>query len=455
MWSGYPNLSKNVVEKPMKTFNFTEGKIEGLPTPAKGEATYRDTTVPGLEVRALASGAKSYGVRFRLGGRGSPQRRLTLGAAGAMRLDEARKAAIKAIAQVRHGGDPVAERKATIEARVEAAAEETTVAELVKRHKAEQLRRGIVTAEATAKMLQRDFAERIGAGRNPAKVTRADLVTCINKVRDGIPGHTKPRPGLAPTFRARVYGLFETGVQEGLIAANPLAGLRSPRQSRAQRLAEETRREGRMLTMEEIAALWTACGDPRVSQSFGAYVRALIATGCRRTELTLARLSWIKAATPERPALMIVPKAVTKNGRELAMPLPPIVAGVIASVWRYADTDLVFPGRRTGNITPPISGWSKLWPALLKVANLSGPVRIHDLRKSARSHWGRLGVADRIAEALLNHTDPNPLKGIYDKYDYLDEKTAAIGLWCGEIERALGLRSAEVVRIHAAKKATI
>jgi integrase len=440
------------------TLNFTEAKIEALKPPATGEAMFADTSIPGLLLRIRASGAKSYIVRYRLGGRGSPERRLTLGTPGAMRLDEARKGALKALAEVRHGGDPAAAHKTMIEARVKAAAR-TTVAELVKRHEAEQLRRGIVTAAATAKMLQRDFVDRIGASRDVTTLTRADLVSCINQLRDGVPGHSKPRPGLAATFRARLFGAIETGVASGLIAANPLAGLRSPRQSRAQRLAEETRREGRMLTMEEIAALWTACGDPRVSQSFGAYVRTLIVTGCRRTELTLARLSWIKAATPERPGLMIIPKAVTKNGRELVMPLPPLATAVIAGVWRYADTDLVFAGRRsrvTGK-TAPISGWSKSWPRLLAGARgLSGPVRIHDLRKSARSHWGRLGVSDRIAEKLLNHTDPNPLKGIYDKYEYLDEKIAAMSLWCSAIEEALGKEpAAEVVRIHAAKKTAI
>ena len=59
----------------MKAFNFTEGRIKGLQPHAKGEATYRDTAVPGLELRVLASGARGYCVRYRLGGRGSPQRR--------------------------------------------------------------------------------------------------------------------------------------------------------------------------------------------------------------------------------------------------------------------------------------------------------------------------------------------------------------------------------------------
>jgi hypothetical protein len=190
----------------MANFNFTEHKLAALKPPAKGELTIRDTEVVGLEVRVLASGAKSFGLRYRLAGRGSPQRRLTLGAAGEMRLDEARKAALKALAEISDGGDPVAKKQAKTAARVEAAAKVTTVGELLDLHEADQSRRKIVTATATAKMLQRDFVDRIGASRDVTTLTRADLVSAMNAVRDGVRGHSKPRPGLAATFRAACSG---------------------------------------------------------------------------------------------------------------------------------------------------------------------------------------------------------------------------------------------------------
>ena len=427
----------------VKTFNFTEGRIEGLQPRANGEAMYRDTAVPGLELRLLASGARAYCVRYRLGGRGSPQRRLTLGPAGEMRLDDARKAALKALAEVRHGGDPVAERKAVIQARADAAAR-TTVAELVDLHEAEQRARGVASAADAAKMLRRDFVAAVGKGRNPAGMSRAELVRLLDRVRDGVPGHDTPRPGSVSTFRARLHGLFETALARGIVQANPLAGYRQPRASKMQRIARAERRAGRMLTMEEIAALWEACGDKRVSQSFGGYVQTLIVTGCRRGELAEARLSWIKAAaTRDRVALMTIPAAVTKAGREHVTPLPPLAAAVIAGVQRYADTDFLFPGRRVGKTAVSISGWSKLWPSLLAVAReygLIGALTIHDLRKSARSHWGRLGVSDRVAEVLLNHTVPNVLIDIYDRRQFLDEKISAMDLWCREIEEAIKVR---------------
>jgi integrase len=426
----------------MTSFNFTESRITAVPPPASGEETHADMAMPGLCVRVRAGGSKTYFVRYRLGGRYSQQRRYTIGKPGDVRLDDARKLAAKIIADVLHGRDPAAERRSKAKA---AKDRKTTIADLIDQHEADQRSRKVVTATATAAMLRRDFANRIGASRDAGTVTRADLVACIDKVRDGSPGHTKPRPGLAPTFRARLYGLFETAVERGIVESNPLAGYRRKRKSRAQHVAQIERRAGRMLSMGEVGALWSACGDPRMSQSFGAYVRMLVVTGCRRTELAAARLSWVKQAVSGRPAVLVIPAAVTKTGRQHVVPLSVLANGVVAGVRRYADTELIFPGgksRRTGKAAR-ISGWSKSWPRLLAIAReygLTGPVRIHDLRKSARSHWARLGVHDRVAESLLNHAEPNVLIATYDKRDLLAEKTEAMELWGGEIEAAIQTR---------------
>ena len=446
----------------MANFNFTEARIAGLTPPARGEEVHCDTAVPGLCIRSRAGGAKTYFVRYRTGGRGSQQRRYTIGPTGAVTLAEARKIAGKVLSDVRLGHDPAGEKRA----RAEASKNAMTVAELLERHEAGQRARGVVTAGATAAMLRGDFVDQIGANRDPRTVTRTEAIECIERMRDGVRGHAPPRPGLAPTFRARLYGLFETGVARGDVDANPLAGFREPRQSRAQRLEQAAKRAGRMLSMDEIAALWAACGDHRIRPAFGAYIRSLVVLGSRRTETAAARLSWIRSATTERPALLVFPAAMTKAGREHVLPLPPLASRLIADVRRFADTDLIFPGarsRRTGK-TAQISGWSKSWPALLEVARdygLNGELRIHDLRKSARSHWARIGVHDRVAEAMLNHAEANVLIATYDKRDLLAEKIDAMNLWCGSIEAALSERGkaadgppsgAVVVALHEPQK---
>jgi integrase len=165
---------------------------------------------------------------------------------------------------------------------------------------------------------------------------------------------------------------------------------------------------------------------------------------------------------PDSVATLTIPARETKNGREHVVPLPSLISGVIAAVPRLQGVDFLFPGgrsRKTGKITG-IAGWSKFWPRLLKIAGeygFAGHLKIHDLRKSARSHWRRLGVQVDVCERMLNHSDPNVLIDIYDLNKWLPEKIEAMDKWVAAIEQALGKPpAAEVVamhRIHAAKKA--
>jgi integrase len=448
----------------MANFNFTEARIAALTPPAdKNEDVHCDTAVPGLRVRVRAGGAKTYFVRYRTGGRRSKEPRYTIGPTGAVTLAEARKLAGRVLSDVRLGLDPAGEKRA----RAATGGKAQSLAELVDLHEREQQARGVVSAAGAAKMLWRDLVSQIGENREPASVTRAQLVACIDRVRDGSPGHAPARPGSVSTFRARLHGLFETALARGLVSANPLAGYRRPRLSRAQRIEAAARRVGRMLSMDEIASLWAACGDPRIRPAFGAYIRMLAVLGSRRAETAAARISWVKPARDNRPALLVFPAEATKAGREHVLPLAPLATSIIAGVKRLTDTDLIFPGARSRKTdrTVQISGWSKSWPALLKVAReygLTGELRLHDLRKSARSHWARLGIHDRVAEALLNHAESNVLIAVYDKRDLMAEKIDALSLWCAEIETALEARgkatdgpsgNAAVILLHRPKKA--
>jgi integrase len=428
----------------MTKFNFTETRIKALQPPAAGEETHSDTRVPGLCIRVRSTGSKSYFVRYALGGRDAGFKRYTI---GPVRLQEARTTAAKVLADVRQGRDPLAERDARM-----------TVAALVDIHIADQKARMVASAPLAEAMLKRDFVAAVGANCDPATLTRAQLVACIDKVRDGIPGRTEPRPGAVSTFRARLHGVLETALRRGVIQANPLGGYRQPRRSKAERLERAERAKGRMVTMPEVASLWRACGDERISLAFGAYVRTLIVLGTRRGETAIARLGWITPAMPDSVATLTIPARETKNGREHVVPLPSLISGVIAAVPRLQGVDFLFPGgrsRKTGKVVG-VAGWSKFWPRLLKIAGeygFAGHLKIHDLRKSARSHWRRLGVPVDVCESMLNHSEPNVLIDIYDLNKWLPEKIEAMDKWAAEIEAALGKEpAAKVVAIHRAAK---
>jgi integrase len=420
----------------------TETRIAGLPLPAKGETNYRDPGVPGLCVRCRP-GSKTYIVRYRLGGRASPSVRLTLGAAGpgGIPLGEAKKIAARIAADVAHGRDPLAEQKAAIEA-AKIAERRITLGDLLAAHEREQRARGLVSVNEAIRMLRKDCVDVLGPARDPASITRQELVRLMDRVRDGALGHSKPRPGSVSTFKARVHGLFEEALRRGVVSMNPLAGHRAPRRSRAERIEAVKRRTGRALEMNEVAALWRACEDPEVNPTFGLYVRMLLITGARRAELAAARQSWLKAATPSHPPLLVFPAESVKNGTEHVVPLPQLAVNIISRVQRRAFSNLLFPGGTSRSTGKPasISGWSKLIGPLRAAAAARGLVKkwtLHDLRRTARSAWPTLGVDERTCEALLNHTPGDALLIAYDRRDFLAEKTQALELWAAAIENAI------------------
>ena len=83
---------------------------------AEGDQFVWDDVVPGFGVRTR-SGQKSYVLQYRvMGGRGSRQRRVTLGRVGALALDDARVLAQEYLRGVRYGQDPAAARQAARQA---------------------------------------------------------------------------------------------------------------------------------------------------------------------------------------------------------------------------------------------------------------------------------------------------------------------------------------------------
>ena len=89
----------------------TKRAIDALEPRAKTFIAF-DADVAGYGVRVMPSGLKSFVLEYRpgAGGRNVNKRRMTLGRYGAMTPDQARRAALSALAHVRLGADPQAEK---------------------------------------------------------------------------------------------------------------------------------------------------------------------------------------------------------------------------------------------------------------------------------------------------------------------------------------------------------
>ena len=57
---------------------------------------------------------------------------------------------------------------------------------------------------------------------------------------------------------------------------------------------------------------------------------------------------------------------------------------------------------------------------------------IHDFRRTARTHLGKLGTLPNIAELCLNHKIKG-VEGIYDKQGYFEERQEALDKWAAVV----------------------
>jgi integrase len=84
-----------------------------------------------------------------------------------------------------------------------------------------------------------------------------------------------------------------------------------------------------------LKAVWQAA--EALDQPYGAFVRLLILTGARRSEI--AEMTWRELDLGAQ--LWTLPAARAKNNREHTVPLPDLVAEILRALPRIDDSDLV------------------------------------------------------------------------------------------------------------------
>jgi integrase len=334
----------------------------------------------------------------------------------------------KAIAIARgklaQGGDPAGERKAK-EKR-----ERARLAPALDAYERDLERRHVVKRCEVMSLLRRELLKPLG-NVELGMLTRNELVERIIAVE------VSGRPGAAQDLRTKSGVFLGWCADRGLITANPLAGWRRQRKTKAQRLD----RPGRALEDWELPILWRAAEDE--GWPFGPYLKMLLLLGQRRTETAL--MSWrdVDLAASE----WCIPAEVTKSGRLHRVPLPPQAVAILKVLPRMARSSFVFPGQRGQAMT----GWSKRLPPIYRATAKAGmpPWVPHDLRRTARTGLGKLGVDRVIAELLLNHAISDELIEIYDRGEYRQKRVEAAARWADHVmgvidggDRVVSLRAA-------------
>jgi integrase len=250
----------------------------------------------------------------------------------------------------------------------------------------------------------------VWGGRELGSITRREVVALLDAIVDSGKGSTANRAA------GILSKLFNWAIRRDLVAASPVHLIEKP--------YPYIPRE-RVLSPSEIRLVWNAAET--LGYPHGSYFRMLLATGQRRREV--AGLQWDDLDLGERLWVSIPKQRKDGPVRRHLVPLSPLALAILDECPRrgpYAFATL--PDR-------PLSGFTAAKRAIDLV--LDGAIgerwTIHDLRRTCATGLARLRVQRFTIGRVLNHTDAS-VTGIYDLYDRLDEKRAALDAWAYWLE---------------------
>jgi integrase len=142
-----------------------------------------------------------------------------------------------------------------------------------------------------------------------------------------------------------------------------------------------------------------------------------------------------------RARLWRLPAARVKNKHPHNVPLSDLAVSIIEEAIKdAAGSPFVFPCGK-GSLSPVAVARTILRANAATQARPRGrfnigPWSAHDLRRTALSNMGKLGIAPIVRAHVANHrsaTRAGVTLGVYDQYDYNSEQVAALSLWADRL----------------------
>ena len=355
-----------------------------------------DAAQPGLSVRVSAAGAKAFVfTKFKHG----KFTQITLGRVGALRLDDARKAAQKLHGEIAQGIDIAA------------------------KHKAAKI---VPTAGAT---MQEAFERFMSAkARRPSTIRDYQSLWLLHT-----PAPLKRKPVSEVTAHDIEHAVRAAGKQHR--TANKLVMLIGAIMAKSGRWADNPARgitrhaehpRTRRLSMDELQRVWAAASvadegdrppgltvEARASDErlWSDFFRLLILTGARRSPFQAMRWQDLNLDA----GVWIVSAEWSKNKREMAVPLSAEAARILRErgertrlAYSEGNSPWVWPSAdsATGHVINPVKAWKRL----LKAAGVHEHTTLHDVRRTLGSRLAMDGVAGATISKVLGHVSAQSLK---------------------------------------------
>lgn len=236
-------------------------------------------------------------------------------------------------------------------------------------------------------------------------------------------------PVMANRTLALIRKMFNYAIGADWLEANVAALIPKP--------GREQSRD-RVLSEDEIRAVWTACESER--PALRALMRLRLVTAQRGGELQ--RMTW--ADVDLEAGWWTIPGTVTKNKMPHRVPLSPSAVTILKALQKETPADeWVFAGK-TG--ARPIGDVKKAGRRIAtrivgarEKAGQKNPTfdfRGHDLRRTAASYMAAGGIPRLTIGKILNHAETG-VTAVYDRHSYDAEKRAALDWWAIRLQAIL------------------
>ena len=389
----------------------------------------------GLCVRVETSGTVVFWLRYQLNGK---RRRWAIGHYGTgkagISLTEAREKRDAAKKLLRDGIDPWGHKLAE-DLRAARAKEQLEEAERLGARRQDQTVDWLVDQFCTIELpaqhknpkwgeqLLRTHIEKRLQALPLAQFTTTKLWECLDLLRAGQPATARHVYGLAKKLTA-------LALQRGYLERDPAAGI----QRRA--VAPKPPPRQRMLSDEEIRALWFDFGQGDASRRVWLGLKLLLVTGQRRGEVTRAERQEFDVAHKRWliPAGRRGKKKTAESRVPHLVPLSTLALSVLKEL--FAEC-----GSSAWLLPSPIDSEKPIDERALTraVARKEYGWTVHDLRRTVRTRLSSLGVTAVVAERVIGHELPD-LIAVYDVHAYEKETRAALKKWTGELRRILKIK---------------
>lgn len=371
--------------------------IDAIEKPEKDLYLF-DDDLAGFGLRVYPTGRKVFIAQYRVGGgRGSRQRRYSLGVFGTITADEARAKAKDVLARAHLGEDTAEERDKVRRSQTVAQLIDAWSVDGALNNRRTGVRRKQVNIDQDIALANHHIRSLIGR-RTVESLVKGDIQRVRTQIAAGESktkrkgrkrGLIKVKGGEGTATRTiRLFSsILSYAVDAGMIERNPALGIK---------LAPSGQRH-RYLSPQELKRLGEVLDQPASSETAGTaatIIRLLVLTGARRGEIE--GLKWSEVDF----SFGMLRKETSKTGAKI-IPLGRAALQILDDQrqWTSSNQIWVFPATKGDG---HFDGLSKEWGRIRRLAKIAD-VRVHDLRHTFASIGAGGGVGLPLIGGILGH----------------------------------------------------